>query len=282
MLSDWTAARCDSILRIPEGQREPDGLPGAQKGCPMRTVRLARARAFLLWTLLFWPVTAFSQATLRGHVIDSELGSPLASAVVSIQHVEQTFTTDSLGLFEAPGLVAGVTKVTIRVIGYREATFTVSLPATGSVEGAFPLDFTGYRLPEVVVQARADLLAPRYVDFEQRRRTGMGAYLRWDDIEQRGFSSVGDALHTVRGVRMHCNQQTYECVAFMSRTPECPPAWWIDGIQVHSFQESTPVSDVYGIEIYRGPGEVPAEFSGSTAACGVIVIWTKSRPYRSQ
>ena len=35
-----------------------------------------------------------------------------------------------------------------------------------------------------------------------------------------------------------------------------------------------------GIEIYRGPGEVPGDFGGSNAACGVIVMWTKSRPYR--
>ena len=44
---------------------------------------------------------------------------------------------------------------------------------------------------------------------------------------------------------------------------------------MHSFHENTPISDVYGIEIYRGPGEVPAEFGGSNAACGVIAIWTK-------
>jgi hypothetical protein len=37
---------------------------------------------------------------------------------------------------------------------------------------------------------------------------------------------------------------------------------------------------VYGIEVYRGSGEIPAEFGGSTAGCGVIVMWTKSRPYR--
>jgi hypothetical protein len=68
--------------------------------------------------------------------------------------------------------------------------------------------------------------------------------------------------------------------AFMSRDPQCFPTWWVDGTRVASFHENTPIRDVYGIEIYRGPGEVPGEFAGSDAACGVIVIWTKSRPYR--
>ena len=99
-------------------------------------------------------------------------------------------------------------------------------------------------------------------------------------IAKQGYGSVGDALHVVRGVRIKCNQQTFECFAFMVRSPQCQPTWWIDGQEVRSFHESTPIRDVYGIEIYRGPGEVPGEFAGSDAACGVIVIWTKSRPYQ--
>jgi hypothetical protein len=67
----------------------------------------------------------------------------------------------------------------------------------------------------------------------------------------------------------------------MARAPrQCKPTWWIDGVEVRSFHENTPIRDIYGIEIYRGPGEVPGEFSGSNAACGVIVMWTKSRPFR--
>jgi hypothetical protein len=166
------------------------------------------------------------------------------------------------------------------VLGYATGVYTVHLPASGVVEGVFPLDFTGYRLPEVAVQARADQLMPRYLDFESRRQRGLGAFLRWDELAKQGYSSVGDALRVVRGVRIRCNQQTFECFAAMARTPQCQPTWWIDGVEVRSFHDSTPIRDIYGIEIYRGPGEVPGEFSGSNAACGVIVMWTKSRPFR--
>lgn len=80
---------------------------------------------------------------------------------------------------------------------------------------------------------------------------------------------------------MQCNQQTFECQAVMARAPrQCPPIWIVDGQEVRSFHENTPIRDVYGIEIFRGPGEVPGEYAGSNAACGVIVVWTKSRPYR--
>ena len=233
-----------------------------------------------LLAVAFGAETGAAQATLRGRVIDSELGQPLPSAVVGIQPGPPALTTDTLGRFEAQGLAAGNAEVTIQTIGYSRGVFTVHMPASGVVEAVFVLDFTGYRLPEVVVQARAELLMPRYLDFEQRRRRNLGAYIRWDEIKAQGYSSVGDALRVVRGVRIQCNQQTFECFAVMARTPQCHPTWWIDGMEVHSFHENTPIRDVYGIEIYRGPGEVPGEFSGSNAACGVIVMWTKSRPFR--
>jgi hypothetical protein len=234
----------------------------------------------VLLTAAIGPETGAAQATLRGRVIDSELGHPLPSAAVRIQPGPPPLTTDTLGRFEARGLPAGEAEVTIQVIGYATGVFTVRLPPSGVVEGVFTLDFTGYQLPAIVVQARAELLMPRYLDFEQRRRRGMGAYLRWDDLKAQGYSSVGDALRVVRGVRIQCNQQTFECFAVMARSPRCQPTWWIDGVEVQSFHENTPIRDVYGIEIYRGPGEVPGEFSGSNAACGVIVMWTKSRPFR--
>jgi carboxypeptidase family protein len=226
------------------------------------------------------PAPGAAQAVLRGRVLDSELGQAVSSAIVRIKPGPAPFTTDTLGRFEVRDLPAGDAEVTIEALGYQPGVFRVHLVAADTVNGVFPLDFTGYRLAAVVVEARAEQLVPRYLDFERRKRSGMGAYLRWDEIAQKGYGSVGDALHVVRGVHIQCNQETFECFVFMARTPNCQPTWWIDGVQVYSFQENTPIRDIYGIEVYRGPGEVPAEFTGSNAACGVIVIWTKSRPYR--
>jgi hypothetical protein len=229
------------------------------------------------------PALAAAQATLRGRVFDSDMGNPLAGAAVHIgagRDTTATVSTDSLGFFRIPNLPRGLTDVHIRLIGYEEGLFRIFMPDSGSVNQQFPLDFNGFMLPEVVVQARAEMLQPRYVDFERRRLRKLGAFFRWDDLKKASFSSVGDALRTVRGVRIQCDQARFECYAVMSRTPNCHPTWYIDGIEVHSFHENTPIRDIYGIEVYRGTGEIPAEFSGSNAGCGVIAMWTKSRPYR--
>ena len=223
---------------------------------------------------------ASAQVTLHGQVLDSEMGSPLAGATIRIGTDSTAHKTDSAGVFLITGLRGGITDVRIQMIGFEEGLFRLRLPDSGVVQRQFSLDFNGFMLPAVVVQARAEILQPRYIDFERRRQRKLGAFLRWDDLKKAGYSSVGDALRTVRGVRIQCNQSAYECYAVMSRTPNCHPVWYIDGIEVHSFHENTPIRDIYGIEVYRGTGEIPAEFTGSEAGCGVIVMWTKSRPYR--
>lgn len=40
------------------------------------------------------------------------------------------------------------------------------------------------------------------------------------------------------------------------------------------------VRAVAGIEVYRGPSELPAEFGGSVGRCGAIVIWTGPAGFR--
>jgi Carboxypeptidase regulatory-like domain len=244
---------------------------------PFRTLALALLGAV---ATTIAPARGLAQATLRGRVIDSEMGTPLAGATVRVGNSGPVVKTDSGGVFVAQNVTPGVIPIEIRQIGFEPGTFDIRIPGSGLVQGVFPLDFNGYMLPAVVVEARAAALMPRYNDFEQRRQRKMGAYLRWDELKKQGVSSVGDALRTVRGVRMDCDQQKFECYAHMARTPQCEPTWYVDGVEVHSFHENTPINDVYGIEVYRGAGEVPAEFAGSNAACGVIVVWTKSKPYR--
>ena len=243
---------------------------------------ILRALVATVIVVVTWSSSVAAQSVLRGRVIDSEMGTPLAGARVRIgtDTAGQPITSDSTGFFSIPGLSRGTVDLQIRMLGYEEQLFHVFVPDSGEVYRQFALDFNGFLLPEVVVQARAERLQPRYIEFERRRARKLGAFFRWDDIKKASYNSVGDALRTVRGVRIQCDQSRFECNAVMARSPNCLPAWYIDGIEVHSFHENTPIRDIYGIEVYRGTGEIPAEYAGSNAGCGVIVMWTKSRPYR--
>ncbi len=225
------------------------------------------------------PLAAQETATVRGRLIDDETGEAVAGAVVRIKGMDPV-TAGENGGFLIIGVRIGQVELTFLALGYEGQTHKFQVIAGQTVNQVWTMTFTGDRLPDVEVQARAQRIAPRYADFERRREVGLGTYLRWDEIKARGSSTVGDALRTVRGVRIDCDQQRFECFVKLSRSPHCFPAWYIDGTRVRSFHENTSIRDVYGIEVYRGAGEVPGDFGGSDAGCGVIVLWTKSRPYR--
>ena len=223
--------------------------------------------------------TLDAQTLLRGRVMDSETGAPLVRAQVRLAG-RLDLTTDSLGRFSTTDLPPGRARVDIRLLGYTPGTFEIRVRDSGTQEETFSLDFNGQQLPMVNVSARAELMMSRYSDFEARRKRGFGSFKRWDELVDGKYVSVGDALRTISGVRINCDQQRFECRAYMARSPRCQPTWIIDGMEASSFHENTPIKDVYGIEVYRGPAEVPGEYAGANAGCGVIVLWTKSRPYR--
>ena len=238
------------------------------------------AALFVLALACLTGSTSAQTATLKGKVVDSELGEAIAGAVVRIKPGGAPITADSLGRFSVADLKPGEVEVAVQALGFESRSWKFTVQAGQSVDRSFPVDFTGEKLPEIVVTARANKLVPRYADFERRRERGMGAFLRWDDIKKKHYNTVGDAARSIRGVKVECDQREFECGVRMARTPNCPPKWYVDGVMVQSFTENTPIRDIYGLEIYRGPSELPGEFSGSDGGCGVLVVWTKSKPYR--
>jgi len=219
-------------------------------------------------------------ATLKGKVVDSELGDPIPGATVRIRPGGVPLTADSLGHFLVSDLKPGEIEVAVQAIGFESRSWKFTVQAGQTMDRSFSVDFTGEKLPEIVVTARANKLVPRYTDFERRRERGIGAFMRWDEIKKKNYNTLGEAARSVRGVKLVCDQQDFECNIRMARTPNCTPKWYVDGVQVQSFHENTPIRDIYGLELYRGPSELPGEFSGSDGGCGVLVVWTKSKPYR--
>ena len=62
----------------------------------------------------------------------------------------------------------------------------------------------------------------------------------------------------------------------------CPPILYLDGINLGSIDDAEYGGpdllvfphDIEGVEVY-GPATVPAEYGGSDAGCGVIVVWKR-------
>jgi len=241
------------------------------------SVALASALCVALQTGASRPAMAQTTSGVIGHIFDERTNQVLIDVLIFVDSARRDVSISSQGRFVLSNLKAGPHRVEVRAIGYRPHILEMMLVEGQVMERDFAMVFTGDRLPDVSVEARNSKLLPRFADFERRRVNGMGTYITRDEIKSRGYTRMGDALRAVKGVRVDCGP--VDCAIHMVRSiAGCGPSFYVDGHLARSFAESTPITDVQGIEVYRGGAEAPGEFAGDGAMCGVIVIWTRAAP----
>ena len=251
--------------------------------CPLgHTLRVAR------WLLVSAAAArlAAAQGTtgrIHGQVIDKVSLAAVAGAHVVLLPVGLMTTTDSAGHYAFVGDAPGSFRVLVRAIPYAPAEVNVQLSAGAVAVKNFVLDSASrhaQHLNAVAINA-APKTSYRLVDFERRRKTGAGQYLDDTAIKNSGAANIQDLTRGMRGVETHCGGGGDDngCRIQMSRAPmHCLPDYVVDGRSDNMFGPSTPIGDVVAFEVYSGPADVPGEFAGRTAGCGVIVIWTRSGP----
>ncbi|MEA3245636.1 MAG: carboxypeptidase regulatory-like domain-containing protein [Gemmatimonadota bacterium] len=224
-------------------------------------------------------------AVVVGHVSDRSTKKPLAGVDVTNGNDGRSTATDSAGRFTLNELTPGKSRLIVRALGFPVLTFNVDLPIGDTLVQSIQLDSTAegrsraQTLPEVGVTAPRSL-GPRYADFERRMKTGRGQYMTADQIESGRYYSLQEAVRDMRGVEISCGGGG-GCYIKMARAPmQCTPEYIVDERVDNIFGPNTPIRDIQGLEVYNGPSDVPGEFAGRNAGCGVIVIWTKSGPTR--
>lgn len=162
------------------------------------------------------------------------------------------------------------------------ARVTVPIPLAAAGETSMePISLD----PLTVTVRRPD---DRLAEFRHRMERGFGSYILREDLERRMPARLSDVL-AEHG--MPPGQGSgLRAVRLENRRYGCAPMVYIDGHRVTSgvspastaaMEEAGEAvnlvhpADIEAVEIYRGPASVPGEFGGSTARCGVIVIWTR-------
>jgi hypothetical protein len=244
-------------------------------------------------------------ARLRGSMIDAATQAPIVGARVVIAATGRYVATDSIGRFELTEIPSGVIRFFVTADGYPRTSFVLAFARGEVMEQRFELEGVAAAAgaagaPGATVAAgtsaaerarAAQPLAPsvttapasrgvRYEDFERRVRTGRGQYVTRQVIEERGYNNLGDATRGMRGVNVECGGPR-GCLIKMARTsPGCYPQYVVDGRPDNAFGPYIPVRDIEGLEVYTGASDVPGEFAGTDAGCGVVVIWTTSGPVK--
>lgn len=219
------------------------------------------------------------QGRIEGVVVDQNTGDPVGIATLMIEGRSGVIRVNSDGRFTITRLGRGTYVLVARALGYDSTITRVPLDDNETKQvliGLYPFPQV---LPEVTVDERARRPVGRLAAVEERMRQRRGQFVTQDEIQQRRAPHLGTILGGLSGVNAICNGM--ECIVRMSRSPRnCPPAYYLDGIPNNGAALDTPLHDIYVVEVYRGPGETPSEFSGSMAGCGVVAIWTRSAASR--
>jgi hypothetical protein len=165
-----------------------------------------------------------------------------------------------------------------------------------------------YQLSDVQVTSRfakpAEYSATtKYDDYFRRRRTGIGQFVDHEEIERKQPLHTVEILEGRAGIKV-TETSMHGILVIFARCNEYPPKInvYVDGHKLiperadlvsnplvpwGSSPKKDPVllgivgemlarinpSDVEFVEIFRGPGELPAEFNDGN--CGAISVWTR-------
>jgi hypothetical protein len=219
---------------------------------------------------------------VAGLVVDHSTGTGVA-ADIQLAEGGRHVVADSAGAYAFSDLPAGIVRFIVRAHGFPTTRVAVALVRGERLAHVIELDSTAVQaepaqpLPAVSVAALPPP-SPRYADFERRRLNGRGQYLVKDDLDKAGYSTLQDAMLGLRGVNVDCGGGS-GCTIRMARAPmRCSPEYIIDERTDNTFGPYTPLRDIEGIEVYTGPSDVPGEFAGRSAGCGVVVVWTRAGP----
>lgn len=247
-------------------------------------------RAWLLGLaglLALWATPAHAQqGTLRGSVRDST-GTPIADADVGIVALRRLTRTDQQGKFVFLTVPLGNAELSVRRLSYepRKVNVLVTADAGDSVLVvtllAHPAFLTAVNVTKGEIRQRQMI-----EDFYRRMSRGIGQYIGRDEIEQRWGGTPSDMIRTIPGVRLIRSTSGGYGVRFPNTSLgrfDCAPMIWIDGQKAPGMEiDAIPLTDIEGIELYKGPSTTPVQFSQGQGSnnCGTIVVWSRPPQYQ--
>jgi hypothetical protein len=233
-------------------------------------------------------------------LFDKQTGGPIEGAdvidVLSGNSVKTTSTGTASLLFMPDG--GGL--VRIRKLGYEMQTIMLPISPTDTIPVTMVLE-RATELPAVVTTATAErYLSPQLRGFEDRRLNhNTGYFISEADLRKEGGRMLGLALMAhIPTIRI---EEGRASSMLLQRSMRCgaggPPDVYIDGVPLAHLPPPTPsgkippasgaqwpidlsqfqTEDFAGAEYYPTTSATPAQYGGTTGACGVLLLWTREK-----
>jgi len=128
--------------------------------------------------------------------------------------------------------------------------------------------------------------------FYDRAKGGLGTFVTPDQIERANPLRTTDLLRRIPGVRLEPHPEwPARWIVTMTRSGmfpggisaggggrRCTPRVIVDDVEMLDFDvDELATQNVFALEVYRSPVQVPPQYGGMGYSCGVIVIWTGMR-----
>jgi hypothetical protein len=213
-------------------------------------------------------------ARIVGGVRSARNGLPLEGVTISVRGTHRFDVTDSAGAFAVSNVPSG--DQVVRILYGDTLTYEKAFHFTRgkTLELAVLLDARALDLTPVVVEAqglRADL---SLAGFYERRRTAVGRFYTYDQLEQAVPRSTR-VLLSQAGVTVQCARM--RCVPVgVSGSRACVLSLYVDAVPIQAEEvESFHPNELSGVEVYRRAVDIPLDFRRRYDDCGAILMWRR-------
>lgn len=197
--------------------------------------------------------------------------------------------TDANGLFRLQVAQGGRFLLSANALGYKEIKDqVVELEPGKLIVMTVQMVAEALALEPIVATTEARSFRLDSEGFYRRRAEGLGVHIPPEVIERRNPHKTSDLFFGIPRTRViePAGGGRGRAVKFRN-VLECWPMVYIDrqlvstggnvsaGADPLAIDEVISAADIYAIEVFRSPAEIPSEFNGPNAGCGVVVLWTR-------
>lgn len=230
-------------------------------------------------------VEVATPATVQGRVRSLDTGEPVEGALVRLVGVAEPALTNAAGGFDLGAVGRGMHVLEVQHIAFGVHRETVEVGAGEGLRLEIGVPTRAIELEgiEVTVERR---YRGHMAGFEDRMEQGLGSFITREEIERTDMQPLTHVVVShAKGFRLVCTARG--CTVRSSREIQtlesgsratCVPEIWLDGAYIGGDFDLNQLSpqDVEAIETYDSPATIPPRFRTRNAACGVIVVWTRS------
>ena len=262
---------------VPQGARE--AVLWAELGddsSEQATLALVPGRAHTVELRML--LTRVRPGRLIGRIYDIQTDRPVATAAVSItvdgrEHMTQS---NRQGEFILSDLRPGAHELQVGHLGYATLRHPIAVNRGRTTQIDIGLVPAPVEM-EPIVATVTRLRRLEIKGFYERKRwgelTGNGYFFTPEYIERWQPSSISTLVTSnVPGITSNLRNRRLSA-GFSRRT--CAMKYYLDGIELRGMPVPVSPREVAAVEVYKGAASLPAEFAGSDARCGAIVVWTR-------